>query len=56
MIADGGAKKTIQTFRNIVFTVAEALLDPYEIDDDASRLDLSRYTTCSWDSQCFLGP
>ena len=36
VMADGGAKKTIQAFRNIVFHVAEPLLDPYELDDDAS--------------------
>ena len=36
VMADGGAKKTIQVFRNIVFHVAEPLSDPYEIDDDAS--------------------
>ncbi|MCY4554800.1 MAG: hypothetical protein OXF79_00110 [Chloroflexi bacterium] len=36
VMADGGAKITIQTFRNIVFHVAEPSLDPYEIDDDAS--------------------
>lgn len=36
VMADGGAKKTIRVFRNIVFHVAEPLLDPYEIDDDAS--------------------
>ena len=36
VMANGGVKKTIQVFRNIVFHVAEPLLDPYEIDDDAS--------------------
>ena len=38
VITDGGAKKTIRVFRNIVFHVAEPSLDPYTIDDDASRL------------------
>ena len=38
VMADGGAKKTIRVFRNIVFHVAEPSLDPYEIDDDASRV------------------
>ena len=36
VMADGGVKKTIRVFRNIVFHVAEPLSDPYEIDDDAS--------------------
>ncbi len=37
-MANGGAKRTIQNFRNIVFHVAEPSLDPYTIDDDASWL------------------
>ena len=38
VMAIGGAKRTIQNFRNIVFHVAKPSLDPYTIDDDASRL------------------
>ena len=38
VMADGGAKKTIQFFRNIVFHVAEPFGDPYEIDDNASSV------------------
>ena len=38
VMANGGAKRTIQNFRNIVFHVAKPSLDPYEIDDDASWL------------------
>ena len=38
VITDERAKKTIRVFRNIVFHVADPSLDPYEIDDHASRV------------------